>query len=426
MYLKIRQVIKNNYIIFLYLVLLNCVISLFFFIDIQRNSKELGICDTYEEYSISYGENIKNFKYPTNPCDDKYYFNAVENFNSLFTDEANVYQNRPLFVLGVSGIKKLLNFSSITSDSKEVPILEFLIFQLIILTFSQLLIVKLLENFKKIKKLDIFIISIVTMIFPLFRFEIFKTSNQTFSLLVFMIPLYLAVKKKKITHLDFLIVGILFLFNRSFIITLIFSSLYVFPKTLNDFDNLLKYISKLILFFIPSIFYRLYMHFYNFEKVDINAETYGQFIWLNNYFFKVVNALSLRIVNEPIFEPRYFASNWHCTSIPENFICYLDDTIITFRYLIGGFIIILLLIFFSKVPNLIIKNLFLLTLISYLFWSLIGWYPPVRFNLYTIGMSLTVLAVLQIIFLNSNIQKMLFLIVWSVYFYQIEHWNVFL
>lgn len=426
MYLKIKKDIKNNYLLFLILFLVNFLITVFFFIDIQKNNKELGICDSYKEYTFTYVENINNFKYPTNLCDDEYYFNAVEDFNSLFTEEAKVYQNRPLFILGVSAIKKFLSFSSITYNGKAVPILEFLIFQLITITLSQLFILRLIENFKKLKKLDILYVSLVTMIFPLFRFEIFKTSNQTFALLVLVIPLYLAIKKKKITHKNFLIIGILFLFNRSFVISLIFSALYVFPKTLKDFDNLLKYLSKLLLFFIPSIFYRLYMLFYNLEKVDINAELYGQFVWLNNYFVRYGNALSLRIMGKPILEYRNFDSDWHCVSIPENFICYLNDSIITFRYLIGGVAIILLFTFFSKVPELMVRNLLLMSLISYLFWSLIGWYPPIRFNLYTIGMSLTLMAVLQIVFLNNNFQKMIFIIIWSIYFYQIDHWNVFL
>ena len=424
--MKIKVVLKNNYLLFIGLVILNFLITIFFFVDIQQNSKELGICDTYVEYTFTNLGNTTNFKYPTNPCDDKYYFNAVGDFRTLFTEEANVYQNRPLFILGISGIKKISNFGSITYNSIEIPVLEFLIFQLITVLFSQILILRLIENFKKLKKLDVLLISLLIMIFPLFRFEIFKTSNQIFSLLIFVIPLYLAVKKKNITYIDFLLVGTLFLFNRSFVITLIFCALYTFPKTLKSFDNLLIYITKLLLFFIPFIFYRLYMLFYNFEKVDINAELYGQFIWLNNYFVRYGNDLSLRLFDKQFFQYRYFNSDWHCVSIPENFICYFNDTIITFRYLIGGVVVVLLLSFFSKVPKLVVKNLLLITSISYLFWSLIGWYPPIRFNLYSIGMCLTLLAVLQIIFLNSNFKKIMFITIWSVYFYQIEHWNVFL
>ena len=124
------------------LFLLNLLITILFFVDIQTNHKELGIRDYYKEYSFSFGESQSAFKYPMNQCDDRYYFNAVKDFHSLFNESGNVYQNRPLFILGVSSIKSVLGLSLFTYQNESVPILEFLIFQLILITISQLLMLR--------------------------------------------------------------------------------------------------------------------------------------------------------------------------------------------------------------------------------------------------------------------------------------------
>ena len=197
---KKKNIAKKNYSTFLILFFFNLIITILFFIDIQTNHRELGICDYYKEYSFSLGERESTFKYPVNQCDDIYYFNAVKNFDSLFNESGNVYQNRPLFILGVSSIKSVLGLSLFTYQNESVPILEFLIFQLILITISQLLMLKIVEFFKDVGKLNIIYLTLISMVFPLFRFEIFKTSNQTFALLIFVLPIYYIITKENLGY----------------------------------------------------------------------------------------------------------------------------------------------------------------------------------------------------------------------------------
>lgn len=423
---KNKNSTKKTYSTFLMLFLLNLLITILFFVDIQTNHKELGICDYYKEYSFSFGESQSAFKYPMNQCDDRYYFNAVKDFHSLFNESGNVYQNRPLFILGVSSIKSVLGVSLITYQNESIPILEFLIFQLILITISQLLMFKIVEFFKDVSKINILYLTLITMIFPLYRFEIFKTSNQTFALLIFVLPIYYIITKKSLGYSEFFIMGLLFLFNRSFFISFVFILLHEFHKIKKTPSALMKYFSTIFTFFIPAGIYRFYIIFNNLENVDVGAQTYGQFIWINNYFVRYGNALSLRILSKPKFNYKNFDSDLHCVSVPENFICYFKDSLITLEYLLGGVLIILFFTFFTKIPNLLLNKLAIVTVVGCLFWSLIGWYPLIRLNLYTLGISMTMLAFFQITFLRNFYLKVLLLLSWCGYFYFIDHWNIFI
>ena len=112
-------------------------------------------------------------------------------------------------------------------------------------------------------------------------------------------------------------------------------------------------------------------------------------------------------------------------SIPENFLCFFNDSFEMLKYLSGGLLIIILFIKFSKIPRPLFKSLLQITLLSYLFWSFIGWYPPIRFNLYSLGMGILLFAVFQVVFLKSKKLKYLYAFLWTINFYLLEHWNVF-
>ena len=70
-----------------------------------------------------------------------------------------------------------------------------------------------------------------------------------------------------------------------------------------------------------------------------------------------------------------------------------------------------------------ITNLVSLSMFLFIFWSFIGWYPPIRFSYYSIG-NLAVLLFL-IFILNIKNKKFLFFSILSYVLYTVylNHWN---
>ena len=78
---------------------------------------------------------------------------------------------------------------------------------------------------------------------------------------------------------------------------------------------------------------------------------------------------------------------------------------------------------YIKIQLTAFKNLFLIFLVSFSFWAFIGWYPPLRFNLYSVGSFLVLLFCLSFSLIhNSNVIKLTGL-PYSTYFLFLNHWN---
>ena len=69
--------------------------------------------------------------------------------------------------------------------------------------------------------------------------------------------------------------------------------------------------SYLFLYFLlPNIIYESFIRFVlQRSTYDANTEYWGQFIWLFDFIRGKIR----------------YVSEWHCVTIPENFICYLND-----------------------------------------------------------------------------------------------------
>jgi len=68
-------------------------------------------------------------------------------------------------------------------------------------------------------------------------------------------------------------------------------------------------------------------------------------------------------------------------------------------------------------------KLFLIFSVSFIFWSFIGWYPPLRFNLYSFGSFLTLLFCFQFALLNDGRVKTISNLSYVLYFISLNHWN---
>ena len=70
-----------------------------------------------------------------------------------------------------------------------------------------------------------------------------------------------------------------------------------------------------------------------------------------------------------------------------------------------------------------LKKLSFIFIVSFIFWSFIGWYPPLRFNLYSLGHFLTFLFCVQFVLLEESKIKNLTALSYVVYFISLNHWN---
>lgn len=416
---------KNNIRWFIILFLLNLLFSLLILLYNQTQTLEYEICDKSEIHNLSFNNKVIEFKYPVNNCDDIHYFSSIENFENLFNEDGNMYQGRPLYVLSINFLDNIFDFFKITKNTVPVPILSFYIFQILIISISQLYLIIYLNNYQEIFIFDLIFISILSLTFPLLRFGVYKTSNQLFTFLIIPLAFSLVRRNDSLSYKTYLFIGILFLFNRSIVIVFLYIILIQVFKSKSLIKNINNLAAKTILFISPTLLYNFYIYFNEYEKVDKNTDKYGQFIWIQNYFVRFGNAITTRVLNEPRFEYIRFESNWHCVNIPENFICYGKDTLLTFQYLILLIILIIIFIPLAKVPKQLNLIIFQISLLSYLFWSFIGWYPPIRFNLYTIGNVALILAIIQVVFIKKLYLKTFFVSIWIYISINLDHWNTF-
>ena len=214
---------------------------------------------------------------------------------------------------------------------------------------------------------------------PVQQFVMFTTSNGTLSFTMLVLTIYFLEKylnDKNIISICFLI-GILFLANRSFIVSLIvFLIIRLFTKKINS-RSLLESFIGFIVFWIPIYIYRLIIRVNGFEIADTNVVDYGQFIWVSKYFNSGIGFWASKfILSKDNFDLRLRTNwdskdEWYCQSIPENFICYFEDLRLSSVYLFTPLILIILNILFSKkLDKSLYKNFIITSFITMFFFGL--------------------------------------------------------
>lgn len=108
--------------------------------------------------------------------------------------------------------------------------------------------------------------------------------------------------------------------------------------------------------------------------------------------------------------------------------CYISDFLKTIVYLsLPIFVSILNLNFLRRNSEKLIldlyKDLFLIFSLLFSFWAFIGWYPPLRFNLYSLGFLITFILSIQFIFLPLKKLVLPEGAVILMYFMFLNHWN---
>ena len=390
---------------------LNIVFSLFllfFLFFLNSGNYEYYLCNQLTKISFLNYSMLIPFS-----CDAELYIFGIENFNEIISFDYN-YQERPIYIL-------FLKLISIIPDLFFKDIIakyfaSFLLLHLIVLSFVNLITYKIYEY--KLSLYNLFFVNLLIVLNPIFKFGLFDSAHQTLTILSFFLCVYFMklnnLENKKIINWSFLL-GCLYLSNTTFAI----SFLFIFFK---DFD--LKKVTfnfyKGIAFIIPYFSWNIYIYSSGYIPYNSAIERWYQFKWLPAH---IINGYEN--VKYSINQSSYDNSEFYCMSLPENFICYFKDFINSIQYLSVPLLFVLLYLlkksFFKN--EIIVKNLAFVFITHWCFWSLIGWYPPLRFNLYSLAPFLTLISIF--IFLKEKRQyfKFLFLIGNTAYFLYLNHWN---
>ncbi len=391
-------------------------IGLFLYITLfilLKDTSNFYICVDIQNLDL----HINSFKFQLNypvSCDQSNYYMGFENMNNIITSYEHPYQNRPLYILFVSIISKFLNImlSIFNIEINFLLQLSTFIVQVFIVSIGILLILLSL-NIYNLKFLKLLPLCGIVYLNPLIKWGIFVPSHQLLTFVVIASGLYILSSRCNYSLLKISIIfGILFLAHRAFLLIYFLYIFREFLKKEEKFSYILENIKFLLIFILPNIFYLLYIRFLGYEPYDAATQYWGQFIWIGYYLIGIVK----------------HSGQWYCQTVPENFICYFTDTLKTIFYM--GIPILFSLFNFIVFGNPLKRknkefqvNLILIIIILFTFWAFIGWYPPLRFNLYSIGNGLMIVLLVQFIYLNKNIEKILFFFSLVFYFLFLNHWN---
>ncbi len=352
-------------------------------------------------------------------CDLELYMTGVYDIGEIYKFDYN-YQSRPLYILYIKVIYELLGL--LISNELVLKFLTFFFAHLLIISVSiNLFFLSIKKLQVKIDKVKFNYIILFISLFPIIKWGIFDASHQTLTFLQFAISFHFLIYKYeefgKIYLFSFLL-GLLALSNLTFALPLFF---LVFHK-INSLSKVLKNFGKLtltsMLFLVPILSWNIFIRSQGYIPYNAATTYWYQFIWLKDYILAGYENVN--------FNPE--DSEYFCMSVPLFLKCYLNDFLRSLIYLFPLPILCILSYrnsdkAYIKIYSLAFKNLFLIFLISFSFWAFIGWYPPLRFNLYSVGSFLVLLFCLSFSLIhNSNVIKLTGL-TYSIYFLFLNHWN---
>ncbi len=393
---QLKQVIPYVLLLYIsYFFIFNYLTPKYVFCDVNQITEYFKFiyCGDFEDYQLS-----------------------IENIEILFS-EMYTYQARPFLIVVVNFIYSLFSFT--TFSNYEKIIYSYLIFNFLLIIFQLHLVINyfLSKNYE-LSKLRICSAALILILNPVMKISLTEITIQTGTLVIFLLSMnYFLNYESKYVFL----LGLMYLFNGSSV----FFVLIIMFSFLSKKVSFIKSFLHTALLFLPYLFYRLVFVFKDIDFYNANTNYWGQFYWLNKYLYKVIN-LFIEILNLNIdkLEIKYFSGEWYCTDIPKFLSCYLKDTIYSLNYLLPIVLFSVLIIIFKEIK--INKQVYLLFLTYYFFWSLIGWYPPIRFSLYSINAFLAVVIIHYIFSMKFNSINTLILLTIMGYFLNLGNWNYFL
>ena len=358
-------------------------------------------CTQIKLMEFSIFENSFFLNYPIS-CDHNEYLLGFNNFNYIINNEHS-YQQRPVYIFSVFFINNMLTplYSLFNFNEFFSIIFSVIIVHVFILNAGLMMILEL-TDVKKISLKDKIFIVVINILHPMAKWGLFEPSNQMLTLLQLVFPIYMIKKNRNISFFWW---GLLFLYNRTFLVSFL---IYFIFKTLKDKKFTPRYFFEILLFFMPFSMYKIYFFINDINSFDTNTETYQQFTWIIDYFTGG---------NRKYGE--YF-----CHRVPGFINCYLDRTIDLLIYLSIPFIISIFVLYINyRNESKLIKQLLISFSFFYIFWSLIGWYP-LRFIYYSLGNLINFLVIYGYFKVNRNVlEKTFYSIPLIFYFLFLTMWN---
>ena len=351
-----------------------------------------------------------NFKYLyTRSCDEEPYFIVFENIKNLYTVDSFQYRNRPMFLIFAYLINKFLSLFNFDTQNLMTSQLSYFILQNLILTITAVLFniaINIKNTFKNYSFTALFL-----LLSPIYKWTIFEAGShtQTGLILVIAINIY---KKKYYLESNYLPIFISFMYlsHRSFVVLFLYCA-YLIVINKEIFSMKVKKIFKFSFYFIiPISSYELFKYFFTTGQ-DHSVEFYNQFFWV----FDFLRGIDTNGV-----------TGWYCQQLPQNFKCYLNDNLMTLKYLYVPLIFGILYLYIKR-KTFFVGNfwrpLIEISILVNIFWSFIGWYPPIRFSFYSWGHLIVFVSIIIFYNLTSKVQKTLFTAGYIFYFMFLNHYN---
>ena len=400
------------YNIFLYNLTLFSLMYIFLFILYPENSSYFE-CNQLTE--------IKKFGVIFNipiSCDLDLYLVGVNDFASIHTFDYN-YQTRPIYILYMSMFYHF--FELFISNLDLLGLFAFSIGHIIIATSCVVIFLKTLDELKIQYNKKVYLIVLFFGVSPILKWGVFDAAHQTLTLLQFTLTFYFLIKKEKSTSeivVWSFIIGLLALSNMTFLICLLFL-FYVKINRPSKFVVNFSLISiSTILTLIPLIAWDRYISSQGFTPYNAAVEYWKQFIWIKDYILAGYENINFDLDR----------SEYYCMSIPLFLKCYLSDFMRSV-YFLSPIIYLCILNFKYNWNNILYKlkgiyfNLFFIYITLFVFWSFIGWYPPLRFNLYSLSYFVLFIFIVQILQIQDKVDILFSCSIYLIYFLFLNHWN---
>lgn len=403
---------KNNYLLFFTASLcINGFLYVLYFIFLD-NYNNFYFCNELKVFTFEIFNNEISLDFPYT-CDSEYYL-GFRSLSEIIKNKFD-YQFRPIYFLLINLISQFVKLFFF-NDSIFIYIFSQIIFHALVINISFWLLISSLKE--RFNPRFTFLIFLIFHLNPIYKWGYIDPSHQTLTILNFCIAFYIMQKKSYFNnsnqYMFSLIFGFLSLANKVFFLTFFIYCLVIFIAKKNDLVTFIvtKFSFLLGIFYFPTFVYRRLIIYLGYIPYDSSTEFWGHFVWIKKFLLGIQTS----------------GGSWYCQSIPENFICYLEDFFKVVIYLcapIAYVSIKLLIVYFSNLlrdDKSSIKFLFLIFMLNFLFWSLIGWYPPLRLNLYSV---FPFIFILFIILLKYSIRKVQIISILNtmVYLLSLKHWN---
>ena len=395
----------NYFMIYFFITIFSSLILYFLMFFVFRDLTDYVLCTRIEQYSGSIFSNNFNYFY-TRSCDEEPYVMVLKNINNLYLIDDFQYRNRPIFLLSAWLIYKPIELFQQNILGLQ---LAYFLLQNFILYLTTIFTNKVFEVENSIRNYSITLI--LLLLSPIFKWTIFEAGSHTVTGLIFLFSIYFYKNLKVLNKLSTpIVLGLLFLTHRSFVVLFLYCLYLMLIHEFNQKNKIINLIKFSTLYVIPIGIYQLFKSLFT-SGDDHNIEFYNQFFWVFDFIKgKDTNGVT----------------GWYCQSIPQNFKCYFFDNLNTlyFMYLPVLFCFIYLLLNWKTIKNkTILIPLFEIFVIINIFWSFIGWFPPVRFSFYSWGHLIIFLSILIFYQLNSWNEKILYCLAYIFFFMFLNHYN---